>query len=130
MHLQFQIDGLDAVQRKIDDMAHKIGEIKRNDLGDELAEWQEQDMNRSKAYVKRVRRGVMTTVRPHSRFEMLASRRYQRRMLRRIKTGTRAAARAWMEFQARTSMRPILRAQLKERLVERMTNLLREKLRW
>jgi hypothetical protein len=128
--LHFQLDGAEAIQRKLDDMIEKIHELKKNDLGDELALWQTEDMNRDRAFVKRVRGGVRTIVRPHSRHEVEASRHHQRRMLRRVSTGTAAAARAFMQWQARWSTRPILRAELLDKLHERMVSLVQEKLRW
>jgi len=51
-------------------------------------------------------------------------------MLRRVSTGTKRAAQAWMAWQARWSTRPILRAELLEKLHERMVSLVQDKLKW
>jgi hypothetical protein len=126
----FQIDGAQAISAKLESMISQIGELKRNDFADEFALWQTQDMHREHAAVQRTRGGWKTTVRPHSRFEMLASRRYQRRQLRRVSTGTKRAAAAFMAWQAKHSTRPILRAELLDQLRERMIELVQSKLKW
>jgi AcrR family transcriptional regulator len=128
--LTFRIDGADAISERLESMIEKIRELKRNDLGDELAEWQREDMHRASPVVKRVRGGVRTIVRPHSRHEVEASKHHQKRMIRRVSSGTARAAKAWMTWQARWSTRPILRTELSEALHDRMMALLAEKLRW
>jgi hypothetical protein len=128
--LRIEMIGAEAIEAKLEAMIEKIHELKRNDLGDEFADWQTQDMHRGKAAVKRVRGGVRTIVRPHSRHEVEASRHYQRKMVRRISTGTKRAAVAFMQFQARFSQRPILRAELTDQLRERMVELVQSKLKW
>jgi hypothetical protein len=128
--LRWQVEGTHEIEAKLSGMIEKLSELKRNDLADEFALWQTEDLNRDKAAVQRARGGWRTTIRPHSRYEMQASKRYQRRQLRRVSTGTARAAKAFMLWQAKTSTRPILRAELSDQLRERMLALVQNKLKW
>jgi hypothetical protein len=78
----------------------------------------------------RARGRAQTVFRPHSLYEVRRSIRYQRKMALRVARGTRRSMLAFRQWEGKTSMRPILRATLTAELVERMTTLLQEKLRW
>lgn len=126
-----------AVQERFDAMLSNLDDLRRVTLGDTLADWETQDLNRRKAFVMRSRqRGrVRTFVRPHSVWEMERSARYQRLGGRRIarllaSQRSRKLASAFRRFERKTSMRPILRAGLVERLAERVVEAAQQKLRW
>jgi hypothetical protein len=114
--LDIEIDTT-AVLGRIDGMLGKIREL-RHSVGDEFASWQREDVHRQHAAVRRTRRGVATVFRPHSRFEMQRGRRFARRLVRKGR------------YVPRWSTRPILRPELEAELVDRMTTLLAEKIRW
>ena len=127
---------LEAVQHKIDHMLQSLDHLKRVDIGHELSEWQVEDLNRNKPFTMRYRRAgrAETVIRPHSLFEVKRSQAYQRkagrRLIRLTKRPSRKAAAAFRAFQMRTSARAILRAEMLERLVERLGEMAAEKLKW
>jgi hypothetical protein len=108
-----------AVERRLDDMLHKIGHFKRVDIGQELSAWQTEDMHRHRPFTMRNRRAgiARTIIRPHSRYEMGLRRRIARRMIRKGR------------YLPRYSNRPILRDVLLEKLQSRLS-ILSEKLNW
>jgi hypothetical protein len=114
LDIQFDVE---AVRDRLDNMLGRLRHLKYTDLGDEFASWQTQDVHRKHAAVRRIRRGVATTFRPHSRFEMQRRRRFARRLIRKGR------------FVPRWSTRPILRAELLDQLYERMSALA-ERLKW
>jgi hypothetical protein len=117
-------------------MLQSIDHLKRVDLGRELSDWQTEDLGRNKPFTMRYRRAgkAQTVIRPHSLFEVKRSAAYQRRgarkLIRLTKRPSRKAAAAFRLIQQRTSMRAILRAEMLERLVERLGEMVKEKLTW
>jgi hypothetical protein len=129
--IEVKID-TDAVAKKIEAMRHKVDHFKRVDIGAELSAWQTEDLHRHRPFTMRNRReGRATTkLRPHSVYEMKRSALYQRHMARRVVRGGRRAMRVFTHWESLTSTRAILRAEMETRLVDRMRQLLREKIRW
>jgi hypothetical protein len=127
---------LEDVQHKVDHMLQSIDHLKRVDLGAELSEWQTEDLHRNKPFTMRYRRAgrAVTVIRPHSLFEVKRSAAYQRkagrRLIRLAKRPSRKAAAAFRAFQARISARAILRQEMLERLVERLGEMVAEKIKW
>jgi hypothetical protein len=119
-------------------MLAKIDHFKRVDIGAELSDWQTEDLDRHRPFTMRSRsRGRATTViRPHSRFEVQRSQyagrqfgRLQKILAKPRKRAYRGAALAYRLYR-RWSTRPILRAEMEQKLEERMTRLLEEKIKW
>jgi hypothetical protein len=124
----FQMEGLDAIAARIDGMVHKLAHAKAVDVGQVLSEWQTKDMHRRRPFTMRSRRKgrAVTVVRPHSRYEMQHSHRFQMKVRRRLKRKPDAAIPL---VRRRWSTRPILRAELEEQLSQRVHEL-RERLKW
>jgi hypothetical protein len=115
----------------LNDMQRKINHFGRVGIGEEMSNWQVEDMHRHRPFTKRNRgaKTVATLVRPHSRFEVNRSRKSQRRIVRRVRR--RGELLTLVAQQTRpTSTRPILRAELLVKLHERMGQAMREKLQW
>lgn len=108
----------DEIMEKIEGMQQKIQHLDHHDILDEVRDWETQDVNRKLPGARRARHGARVTFRPHSRYEMLRSRRARRRLMRKGR------------YLYRVSTRPILRQVMIDRLTERMNELLVEKLRW
>jgi hypothetical protein len=136
LKIEVDAEALEAVQHKVDHMLQSLDHLGRTDIGRELADWQVEDMHRNRPFVMRYRRAhkAVTVVRPHSLFEVKRSERYQRkagrRLIRLMKKPSRKAAAAFRLFQARISARAILRAEMLERLTERLGEMVVEKLKW
>src|SRR5262245_34397105 len=134
--IKIEIDPVDmaAVQETVGGMMETLDHLKRTDLGNELAAWQREDLHRKYPFVMRSRaRGRATTyIRPHSLYEVQRSARYQERQGRRLARllkakRSRKLRPVFRAFEPKTSMRPILRAGLVERLAERMIEMVSEK---
>jgi len=110
------------------EMEEKIDHLKSVDLGNELSDWQTQDLHRHRPFTMRSRRAgrAATVIRPHSLFEVKRSAAYQRRMGRRVARGGRRAMVWFTRWEVLRSMRPILRPEMLERLSE----IVSEKLKW
>jgi hypothetical protein len=121
-----------AIIKRLNEMLGKLDHFKRVDIGQELSAWQTEDMHRHRPFTMRSRRKgqAATVIRPHSLYEIKHSERYQRRMARRVIRGTKKSMAAFARWEGKTSMRPILRAELYQRLQSRMDALLNEKLTW
>src|SRR5215475_9907923 len=125
-----------AVQKRMDDMLAKIEHVRRYDLKNTMSDWQVQDMHRHKPFTMRWLKAfkVQTKVRPHSLYETERSARYQRReggrIIRLAARGSRRAGPVFRAFEPKTSTRPILRTELEYRLMERMREMIQEKLTW
>jgi hypothetical protein len=109
---------LKAIDRKLEDMQQAISDLQHTDLANELSEWETADLHRKRAYTKHRRNGGSTIIRQHSWWEVKGRRKVARRLIRKGK------------FIPRWSMRPVLRPQLLDRLVERVGELAAAKLRW
>jgi hypothetical protein len=107
-------------------MLRKLDHFKRVDIGAELSAWQTEDMHRNRPFTIRNRsKGTAATkIRPHSRYEVQRSRMAQRRIARRSKRA------GYVPEQRRWSTRPILREELYNRLIERMSRVFSDKLKW
>jgi hypothetical protein len=138
--IEFDGDSLTEVQHAVGHMLQSIDHLKSVDIGHELSEWQVEDLHRNKPFTMRYRRAgrAETVIRPHSLFEMKRSVRYQRTRGRRLaRLLGRGTSRAFLKaqglfhsFQPSMSQREILRAEMLERLTERLAEMLKEKLRW
>jgi hypothetical protein len=112
----------------IGDMLHKLDHFGRVDVGQQLSDWQVEDMHRHRPFTMRNRgaKKASTIVRPHSRYEVNRSRMAQRRIARRAKRKRPVK----FAGELRTSSRPILRAELLVSFHERLTKAFHEKLQW
>jgi hypothetical protein len=112
-------------------MLREINHFGRVGIGQELSAWQVDDMHRGRPFTLRNRsqKTARTLVRPHSRYEVNRSRKTQRAIVRRVRrkgellTLPTQPKRPW-------STRPILRQTLIDRLHERMSYAMRDKIRW
>jgi hypothetical protein len=116
--LSISIQGLDKVTEKLESMRRKVRHLEHTDVVHEMRDWEVEDMHRHNPGAKHIRLGDKVLIRAHSRYEV---RRHQLAVRRLIKHG--GAVRP-------SSTRPILRQMLIDRLHERMTRLLHEKLKW
>jgi hypothetical protein len=120
---------------------HEIAHAKRIDIGQELSDWQTEDMHRGRPFTMRSRaKGTATTViRPHSLYEMLRSEgaalpiKDRRRLVRGLRSHLghpldRKFSRTFREHR-HWSTRPILRAELEDALERRLHDLL-HKISW
>jgi hypothetical protein len=135
-----------GVEARLLGMIEQLEHFKRVDLGAGLSSFQTEDMHRQRPFTMRSRaKGTAATVvRPHSLYEMMRSTQAQRRFVRaRVKyekflaSGRRRRRRrpkyiriAESGLYTRTSMRPILLAELYDKLHTRMSDLLAQKLKW
>jgi hypothetical protein len=128
--MRIELDVSGALER-LDGMIEKIQHVKHVEVGQTLSDWQTQDLHRRRPFTMRSRaKGKATTVlRPHSLFEIRRSIAYQRRMGRKVARGGKRAMQTFSRWEVKTSMRPILRSELEERIYERVMAL-RERLRW
>jgi hypothetical protein len=78
---------IDGPVKTINRMIFKLRRFSRRDIGNELSDWQTEDVHRPRPFTKRIRGGARTKFRPHSRFEVKRGRRARRRAARRIAKG-------------------------------------------
>ncbi len=118
--VEVEFSGTDAFEKRLGDMLGHLRHFKAVDLGHVLSDWQTEDLHRKKPFTMRFRGAgkASTRVRPHSRYEVMHSRRYQRSLRRHALVPTRI------------STRPILRAELYPELWDRFTKAVAEKLHW
>lgn len=110
-----------ALEKRITRMIYRIQHVKRVEVGQVLSDWQVDDMHRHRPGTKR-NRGMgtaSTIVRPHSLREMQRSRKFGQTMGRIIRS-KRRKNKVVPRTYLRTSTRPILRAELFEKLKERV----------
>jgi hypothetical protein len=112
-------------------MVRQLDHFGRVGIGQEMSEWQTEDMHRKRPFTKRNRsaKTAATLVRPHSRYEVNRSRNAQRRIARRARKHGELLSLVTQPTRPR-STRPILRAELVLKLHERMSQAMREKLQW
>jgi hypothetical protein len=131
-----EIDGLSDVQRSVSQMLSNLKYVGEVGIGKTLGDWQVENVHRLKPFVRRYRRAhrADTLFRPHSRREVLRSRKYQRRrgrkLARLVAHPSRKAAHAFSSFQAQTSTLPILREELVADLSRQLSEMLVEKVTW
>jgi len=138
--MQISID-TSAVENRLAAMHDKIEHFKRVDLGQELSEWQVEDLHRNRPFTMRWRTGkAQTVLRPHSLYEMLRSegaalpKKQQMRLVRgiRSKLGHPLSRKFYKSLREHRhwSTRPILRAEMEAGLWNRMRTLFEEKITW
>jgi hypothetical protein len=121
------------VVNRIGSMVGRITVYGGKEMPAAFSSWQTQDMHRKRAQMKstkwrRHQKRVLTTVRPHSRYETEKSRVYQKRLLRRLR---RIKRRVITEhIRLRFSNRPILREQLYREFIERMSRSFFDTIKW
>ena len=96
-----------------------------------MNDWQTEDLNRNVARTKksRWRRGkksATTVVRAHSRRQIEKSKKYQGKLMRRLRRAKRAL-KGWVQF--RKSTLPVLRPNLYTEFVERTSGVL-DAIKW
>lgn len=130
--MEIVVIGNDRIADIMDQMAHRIDDLKRTGIGQELSDWQVEDMHRQAPFTMRSRaKGTAATkIRPHSLYEMERSAQYQRGMRRVIRRHGKHFWERLGAWEPLTSTRPILRDELSERLVERVTGKVFARLRW
>jgi hypothetical protein len=116
--MSIELQGLDRITKKIDAMRHKIAHLEHSDIPHELSDWQVADVHRHKPFTLHTRTGAKTRFRPHSKYEMHRHQLAMRRILKHH------------GVLRLPSTRPILRQVMIDRLRERMTKMLHDKLRW
>src|SRR5262245_25161793 len=61
--IEIKLDGLDALKERVDNMAEQVEHLKRVDLGNELSDWQTEDLHRNRPFTMRSRaKGRAATV--------------------------------------------------------------------
>lgn len=115
--------------KTVSGMIRKVNHFKRVDIGTTLSDWQTEDLHRKRPFTMRSRAKGMaaTRIRPHSRYEVMRSRKAQRRLARRAKRKTFIAASA---IYRKWSTRPILRADMRTLLVRRLSDALHKLIVW
>jgi hypothetical protein len=109
-----------AALERIEGMQKRIATFEHTDIREEVRNWETRDVRRHRPGAKSIRGGGAKVIfRPHSRYEM-----------RRARAAMRRTVRKGRYYVGRLSMRPILRRFLIDRLTERMSELMAEKLRW
>jgi hypothetical protein len=124
MHIDVQ--GLDALHARLTAMTTKLDHFNKVEMRQTMSTWQTDDLHRQHPFTKHTHNRVQTTVRPHSRRELLGKRKYLRKVLHQKLPRVRRRSH---RIYRRTSTRPILRAELWQSLVERMTAALGE-IKW
>ena len=112
-----QMPDVKQVISKLERMQKSINALEHGGLTTEVRDWEVQDVHRKRPGARNTRSGARVFFRPHSRYEM----RRHKLNLRRLKR--RGVAIAY-------STRPILRRTMIDRLWERVTHLVEEKLTW
>jgi len=135
MPFEFKVNNADALAEAIGEMIGKITYFGNVGMPREMSEWQMQDMHRKRAATRRRRwrahkTSAETIIRPHSRFEVERSRRYQQRLSRRLRSKHKRPSVELVAIEQRHSMRPILRESLYQRFVERMSEAMQETIVW
>ena len=123
------------LEKQFTSMIEKIDHFKRVDIGNELPDWQVQDMHRNRPFTMRSRaRGrAVTKIRPHSLYEVERSAKARGRVIARLR---RQARRAGQYFVAPTqvirrwSSRPYLRRSLLDVLIDRLRRCFEDKIKW
>jgi len=134
--VEIKIEGLEELSGTIGAMIGLIDHYKRVDIGQELSDWQVNDMHRHKPFTMRARaKGSATTkVRPHSLFEMKRSTRAHRQLMRRLrarrKKGGGIVFIPMLVEHRHWSTRDILRREMIDSLADRMHRLKEQKLGW
>jgi hypothetical protein len=117
-------NGLARLDRRLETMLHRLDHFAKIDMGHVMSDWQTQDMHRHRPFTIRSRRKVQTKVRPHSLRETLGAKRFRAKL-----TGKRMPRRS-KNRRPRWSTRPILRAELLDKLYSRMADALHSFIRW
>jgi hypothetical protein len=140
--IEFDEKSITHVMESFQGMHDKIAHLKRVDIGAELSAWQVEDMHRQRPFTMRSRaKGIASTkIRPHSLYEMLRSEgaalstKEQRSAMRAVRKHFKYPVKRRRKMVYREhrhwSERPILRAELLSILMDRVANLVREKLNW
>jgi hypothetical protein len=120
------VDGVDALMKKFDTLETQLIEL-RGDLVREFTDWQLQDMKRRYPTVDDESSGGEATV---------ATNIYPRSRLKRARAAAKSQGRATRRRaraavgRAGSSRRPILRPELFKSLVERMTVMVEDAMKW
>ena len=96
--ITIQLDGLKAIDHRLESMVEAIDDLQHHGIPDELSEWQRSDVHRKRAFTKHTRSGARTLFRPHSRYESMHRRRFARKLIRRGKSfrdGQRGQSCVW-----------------------------------
>jgi hypothetical protein len=115
--LQIEINCDNAIAR-IEEMRQKLRHFP-DQMGDELFNWEAEDMHRRRPFVARKGKRVFTNIQQHSIAEM-----------KRGAAARLAARKKHHRGPVHTSQRPILREELLTKFVTRMTQLFFEKIKW
>ncbi len=126
MPLDVELVGLEPLLSKVGELQRRLDGLQQN-IPEELKDWEAEDMDRQVPWARQKNRGrrTYTVIRPHSAKSIRWRKAHQQ--------ARRAALRAQHHRFRRErppSTRPILRAELFDRLCERMATLLRATITW
>jgi len=141
--IDFKIDfDTESLMKRFDIMYQKIDNFKRVSIGSEMSNWQVDDLHRDKPFTMRWRAQgrAQTKVRPHSLYEMLRSQgaalsvKEQRRAVKGLRGHLQYRLRRrfykTLHEHRHWSTRPILRAEMEERLMQRMRDRMKREIHW
>jgi hypothetical protein len=135
--MPFSVDvDTEAAQARIGGMLRAITLFGSRGIRRELDGWQTEQMHRKNAWSKRVpwrahRAGAWTIIRPHSRREVARSKAYQQGVRRKMRGAARRKKPIVIANRhPKTSMRPILRAELLDALQARLDAAMERQLSW
>jgi hypothetical protein len=145
MSVQIQIDTT-KLEERMRKMITRLDHFRRVDIGMGLSQWQVEDLGRDRPFTMRSRaKGLATTkIRPHSLYEMersarsqsgyyKARRKYEEKWLAPGRKRRKRKPKYVLmveRHQPKTSTRPILRSMARDKLRERMRDMLQQKLTW
>lgn len=130
-HIYLTFDAVDAMGR-LSDMQSNLREFAHTDIHGELVDWQTEDMHRKYPNIDSEQEYVswFTLIWPRSRTYDQTHGKHGRVLRRASRRRSRAPSLATTPRLTRGPKRPILRDALFNRLVQRMTELLGERLSW
>ena len=118
-HVEFNLEPL---LNTLDSMLEQLKEFPQK-IGDELTEWQKEDMHRKHPNTVVAENYAETDIWPTSRLAQQRDRRKVAKVLAIKRRGGQVMVRG-------KSQRPILREELYEKMVKRMDALLEDELKW
>jgi hypothetical protein len=117
--ITMNLDDLKSVDDTLAKMRTKIWHFHRYEMPRIMDDWQTNDMHRKREFTQRLRKKVRTLIRPHSWWEE-----------KRADRAARLSRRHHIMAPRHWSTRPILRAELKDRLYAEMTDAFIDAIKW
>jgi hypothetical protein len=141
MDISINMD-IEPLMKRFERMSDKINNFKRVGIGSEMSNWQVEDMHRDKPFTMRWRAQgrAQTKVRQHSLYEMLRSQgaamtlKEQKKIVRGLKGHLKYRVRRGfyksLQEHRHWSTREILRKQMEEDLMQRMSARMKRDINW